>query len=52
VARFKAMSGRRFGYPEVAQQVSRLAGREVALTALGLGVELARGVRSLLDGRR
>jgi glycosyltransferase involved in cell wall biosynthesis len=52
VTRFKAVSGRRFGYPEVAQQVSRLAGREVAVTALGLGAELARGVRSLLDGKR
>lgn len=52
VVRFKAVSARRFGYPEVAQHVSRLAGREVALAALAFGVELARGVRSLLDGKR
>lgn len=52
VARFKAVSERRFGYPEVAQHVSRLAGRDVAVKALGMGVGLARGVRSLLDGKR
>jgi glycosyltransferase involved in cell wall biosynthesis len=52
VARFKAVSGRRFGYPEVAQHVSRVAGREVAVAALAFGVGLARGVRSLLDGKR
>ena len=52
VVRFKAVSGRRFGYPEVALQVSRLAGRDVAVAALGLGAGLARGVRSLLDGKQ
>ncbi|HEX4410975.1 MAG TPA: glycosyltransferase [Xanthobacteraceae bacterium] len=49
VARFKAVSERRFGYPEIAQHVSRLAGRKVALTALGAGVGLARGMKSLFD---
>lgn len=52
VARFKAVSSRRFGYPEVALKVSRLAGRDLAMTALGLGTGLARGVRSLRDGKR
>ncbi|MFZ0426412.1 MAG: glycosyltransferase [Xanthobacteraceae bacterium] len=52
VLRFKTVSGRRFGYPEVAYKVGRLAGRDVAVTALGLGARLARGVRHLLDGKR
>ncbi len=51
VARFKAVSGRRFGYPEVAQHVSRLAGRDLAVTALGFGTGLARGVRSLFGDK-
>jgi glycosyltransferase involved in cell wall biosynthesis len=52
VVRFKVVSGRRFGYPEVALKVSRLAGRELAVTALGLGAGLVRGIRSLRDGKR
>jgi glycosyltransferase involved in cell wall biosynthesis len=52
VARFKAVSGRRFGYPEVAQHVTRLAGRNVALAALGMGAALSRGVRSLRNSNR
>lgn len=49
VLRFKAVSGRRFGYPEIAYRVSRLAGRDVALASLAMGAKLARGLRFLRD---
>jgi hypothetical protein len=52
VVRFKAVSKRRFGYPEVAYHVNRLAGRGVAVATLALGEQLARGLRSLRDGSR
>jgi len=52
VARFKAMSKRRFGYPEIAYRVARLTGREVAVAAVAAGAQVVRGLRSLLDGNR
>jgi len=52
VARLKAVSGRRFGYPEVAYRVSRLAGRDFAVAAVAVGEQVARGLRSLLEGKR
>jgi glycosyltransferase involved in cell wall biosynthesis len=52
VARFKVMSGRRFGYPEIAHRVTQLAGRDVAIAAVAAAARVARGVRSLFDGRR
>jgi glycosyltransferase involved in cell wall biosynthesis len=52
VTRFKAMSGRRFGYPEIAQQVTRFAGRDVATAALAAGQQVTRGLRSWLEGKR
>ena len=52
VLRFKSVSGRRFGYPEVARRVTQLAGRDVAVAAVGTGAQLARGLRSLLAGKR
>jgi glycosyltransferase involved in cell wall biosynthesis len=52
VAHFKAVSGRRFGYPEVAHRVTQLAGRDVAVAAVGMGTQFARGLRFLLAGKR
>ena len=52
VMRFKAVSRRRFGYPEVAHRVARLAGRDVAVTAVEVGVQVARGLRFLFEGKR
>jgi hypothetical protein len=52
VARFKAVSKRRFGYPEIAYRVARLTGRDVAVAAVAAGARLVRGLRSLLDGNR
>lgn len=52
VVRFKEVSGRRFGYPEIAHRVSRLAGRDVALASVAMGAKLARGLRSLRDDKR
>jgi glycosyltransferase involved in cell wall biosynthesis len=52
VMRFKAVSRRRFGYPEVAHRVTRLAGRDVAVAAVAAGAHVARGLRSLLGGKR
>lgn len=51
VTRFRRMSGRRLGYPEVARCVSRLAGRDVAVGLLAVGAQLTRGLRSLVGGR-
>jgi glycosyltransferase involved in cell wall biosynthesis len=51
VMRLKAMSERRFGYPEVAHRISRLANRDVAVTAVALGARLVRSLRSLRDGK-
>jgi glycosyltransferase involved in cell wall biosynthesis len=52
VRHLKAVSGRRFGYPEIAARVTRLAGRDVAVAAVTAGARLARGLRSLRHGRR
>jgi len=52
VLRFKAMSGRRFGYPEIARHVDRLAGRDVAIASVAMGAKLARGLRFLRDDKR
>jgi glycosyltransferase involved in cell wall biosynthesis len=52
VVRFKALSGRRLGYPEVAHRITRLAGRDVAVAAIATGAQLLRGIRSLLNGKR
>jgi len=50
--RLKTVSGRRFGYPEVAHRVTQLAGRDVAVAAVAVGARLARGLRSLLDSKQ
>ena len=52
VLRFKAVSDRRFGYPEIAHRVSRLAGRDVAVATVAAAAQVARGVRSLFEGKR
>ena len=52
VVRFKAVSGRRFGYTEFAHRVTRLAGRDVAVAAIAAGAQVVRGLRSLLDGKQ
>lgn len=51
VVRFKRVSGRRFGYPEVAHHVTQFAGRDIAVATVGMGAQLARGLRSLLAGK-
>lgn len=51
VSRFKAMSGRRFGYPEIAQHASRIAGRGVAISFVKFGAQVAQCFRSLRRGR-
>jgi glycosyltransferase involved in cell wall biosynthesis len=52
VVRFKAMSDRRFGYPEIAHRVTQLVGRDVAVSAVAAAAQVARGVRSLFDRKR
>ena len=49
VARFKAVSGRRFGYPEIAYYVTRFAGRDIAVATIEFGAQLARCFRALYD---
>jgi len=52
VVRFKAVSGRRFGYPEVAHRVTQVAGRDIAVAAVTAGAQLARGLRALRNRKR
>ena len=47
VARFRAVSGRRIGYPEVAYYITQLAGRNVAVAAVTIALGLARAIRHL-----
>jgi glycosyltransferase involved in cell wall biosynthesis len=52
VMRFRAMSNRRFGYPEIAHRLSRLAGHDLAVATVAMGVRLARCFRSFRDYKR
>jgi glycosyltransferase involved in cell wall biosynthesis len=52
VARLRSISKRRFGYPEVAHRVTQIAGRNVAVAAVGLGARVMYGLRHLLVTRR
>jgi glycosyltransferase involved in cell wall biosynthesis len=55
VNRLKAVSKRHFGYPEIAQRISRLAGHDVAVAALGAitaSAYLAREMRSIFVNKR
>lgn len=50
--RFKSLSDRRFGYPEVAHCISQVAGRAVAVSAMATGTRVARGLRAFRYSRR
>jgi glycosyltransferase involved in cell wall biosynthesis len=52
VARFKAVSDRRIGYPEIAHSISRFAGRDVAVAVTAASAQVLRGLRTLFDGKR
>jgi glycosyltransferase involved in cell wall biosynthesis len=52
VARFKAVSKRRFGYPEITHNISQIAGQGIALAAARVGAELARGFRLFFNDKR
>ena len=52
VARLRSITKRRFGYPEVAHHVSQIAGRDVAVAAVGLGARVMYGLRVILESRR
>jgi glycosyltransferase involved in cell wall biosynthesis len=52
VARLRSLSGRKFGYSQVAQIITRFAGRDVAIAAVDVSALLVRSVRSLLDNKR
>jgi glycosyltransferase involved in cell wall biosynthesis len=52
VLRFKAMSKRRFGYPEIAHRVSRFSSRYVAVAVVTAAAQVVRGLRLLLDVMR
>jgi glycosyltransferase involved in cell wall biosynthesis len=44
VLRFRSLSGRRFGYPEIAYRISQVAGRGLAASAMAAGSHVARGL--------
>jgi glycosyltransferase involved in cell wall biosynthesis len=55
LVRFRATSGRRFGYPEIAHYLTRLVGRDAAITAVaacGVSAQFVRGLRALRDSKR
>lgn len=51
VRRLRAVSTRRFGYPEVAFCITRFAGRNVAAAAVVVGARAMCGLRSLIEGK-